>query len=277
MTLRKRSGQPFLLTAGFFETHRPYPRDRYQPADSATVDPPDYLPDTPEVRDDLADFYGSISTADDAVGRILDTLAETGLDANTWVVFFTDHGPALPRAKSTLYDAGTGIALLIRPPTGRRTAPAVYDELFQRRRPGSDVAGAAGPGCAGRNRGHVTRARPRRAGYAGRSGARADLQHEDLSRLVRSDSRNPHKGVQLHRELRAPASCWTCRGISSRVRRVWRLLPSSRRHVRSANSTTYGQIPPRPTTCSPTATRAWTPSLPNLLSACTIGASGRVT
>ncbi|WAJ45747.1 sulfatase [Mycobacterium sp. Aquia_216] len=122
--------QPFLLTAGFFETHRPYPRDRYEPADSAAVDLPDYLPDTPEVRGDLADFYGAITSADAAVGRMLDTLAETGLDASTWVVFFTDHGPAFPRAKSTLYDAGTGVALLIRPPTGRGLAPRVYDELF---------------------------------------------------------------------------------------------------------------------------------------------------
>jgi len=119
-----------LLTAGFFETHRPYPRDRYEPADSAEVDPPDYLPDTPEVRGDLADFYGAIATADAAVGRLLDTLTETGLDASTWVVFFTDHGPAFPRAKSTLYDAGTGIGLIIRPPTNRAVAPGVYDELF---------------------------------------------------------------------------------------------------------------------------------------------------
>jgi arylsulfatase A-like enzyme len=123
-------GQPFLLTAGFFETHRPYPRDRYEPADSATVDPPDYLPDSPEVRGDLADFYGAISTADAAVGRLLDTLAQTGLDANTWVVFFTDHGAAFPRAKSTLYDAGTGIGVIIRPPTNRAMPPLVYDELF---------------------------------------------------------------------------------------------------------------------------------------------------
>src|ERR1022692_1317161 len=28
------TSQPFLLTAGFFETHRPYPRDRYEPADA---------------------------------------------------------------------------------------------------------------------------------------------------------------------------------------------------------------------------------------------------
>ncbi|WP_232070445.1 sulfatase family protein [Mycobacterium noviomagense] len=129
--LRDHDGSsPFLLTAGFFETHRPYPHDRYQPADAAEVKLPDYLPDTPEVRQDLADFYGSIATADAAVGQLLDTLADTGLDANTWVVFFTDHGPAFPRAKSTLYDAGTGIAMIIRPPTRLAVAPRVYDELF---------------------------------------------------------------------------------------------------------------------------------------------------
>jgi arylsulfatase A-like enzyme len=82
------------------------------------------------VRQDLANFYGSIATADAAVGRILDTLTETGLDASTWVVFVTDHGAAFPRAKSTLYEAGTGIALIIRPPTGMAIAPTVYDDLF---------------------------------------------------------------------------------------------------------------------------------------------------
>ncbi len=124
------AGQPFLLTAGFFETHRPYPHDRYEPADSAAVDLPDYLPDTPEVRGDVADFYGAIATADAATGRLLDALAETGLDESTWVVFFTDHGPAFPRAKSTLYDAGTGIGMIIRPPTSLGSPPRVYDELF---------------------------------------------------------------------------------------------------------------------------------------------------
>ncbi len=122
--------QPFLLTAGFFETHRPYPPERYEPADSTDVNPPDYLPDTPEVRGDLASFYGAIATADAAVGGLLDTLAETGLDASTWLVFFTDHGAAFPRAKSTLYDAGTGIGMIIRPPTNRAVPPRVYDELF---------------------------------------------------------------------------------------------------------------------------------------------------
>jgi arylsulfatase A-like enzyme len=122
--------KPFLLTAGFFETHRPYPRDRYDPADAEDVVVPDYLPDTGDIRQDLAEFYGSISVADTAVGYLLDTLAETGLDRTTWVVFMTDHGPALPRAKSTLYDAGTGIALIVRPPRDAAITPRAYDDLF---------------------------------------------------------------------------------------------------------------------------------------------------
>jgi arylsulfatase A-like enzyme len=132
--LRAAGERKFLLTAGFFETHRPYPHDRYEPADPNGVRVPDFLPDTPAVRQDIADFLGAISVADAAVGRLLDVLDETGLADTTWVVFVTDHGPALPRAKSTLYDAGTGIALIARPPrrlNAHYGGPArVYDELF---------------------------------------------------------------------------------------------------------------------------------------------------
>jgi arylsulfatase A-like enzyme len=122
--------EPFLLTAGFFEAHRPYPRERYKPADLNDVKVPDCWPDTDEVRRDFAEFYGAIAAADAAVGQLLDVLAATGLDANTWVVFMTDHGPAFPRAMSTLYDAGTGIALIVRPPRGAGVTPRVYDELL---------------------------------------------------------------------------------------------------------------------------------------------------
>lgn len=130
--LRNRAAavEPFLLTAGFFETHRPYPRERYKPADHNVVKVPDCWPDTDEVRRDFAEFYGAIAAADAAVGQLLDVLAATGLDTNTWVVFMTDHGPAFPRAMSTLFDAGTGIALIMRPPRTAGVTPRVYDELF---------------------------------------------------------------------------------------------------------------------------------------------------
>jgi arylsulfatase A-like enzyme len=130
--LRDRAAdvEPFLLTAGFFEAHRPYPRERYTPADFNDVKVPVCWPDTDEVRRDFADFYGAVAAADAAVGQLLDVLAATGLDANTWVVFMTDHGPAFPRAMSTLYDAGTGIALIVRPPRAAGVTPRSYDELF---------------------------------------------------------------------------------------------------------------------------------------------------
>ncbi|MCE5290774.1 MAG: sulfatase [Nocardiaceae bacterium] len=128
--LRERDERPFLLTAGFFETHRPYPADRYTPTPVSGADVPSYLPDTPAVRADLAEFYGSIEVADAAFGELLETLSDTGLDETTWVVFLTDHGPAFPRAKSTLYSPGTGISLIIRPPRSRKLPPRTYDDLF---------------------------------------------------------------------------------------------------------------------------------------------------
>ncbi|GAA2052860.1 sulfatase family protein [Williamsia deligens] len=121
---------PFLLTAGFFETHRPYPADEYPPEDPSAVTVPPFLPDARPVREDIAGLQASITKADAAVGRLLDTLAELALDATTWVVFITDHGVAFPRAKSTLYEAGTGVACIIRPPTARGVTPHHYDDLF---------------------------------------------------------------------------------------------------------------------------------------------------
>ncbi|NMO03921.1 sulfatase [Gordonia sp. TBRC 11910] len=121
---------PFLLNAGFFEVHRPYPADRYPPVDPNSFDVPSYLPDTPQVRGDLASFHSSISIADAATGRLVEHLDASGLGEDTWVVFFTDHGEAFPGAKSTLYARGTGISFIVRPPQSVRAASRVYDGLF---------------------------------------------------------------------------------------------------------------------------------------------------
>lgn len=121
---------PFLLNTGFFEVHRPYSPDRYPVPDPNAFDVPDYLPDTAEVRGDLAAFHGSIEVADVATGRLLEALDASGFAEDTWVVFFTDHGEAFPGAKSTLYDRGTGISFIVRPPRARSIAPVRYEGLF---------------------------------------------------------------------------------------------------------------------------------------------------
>lgn len=122
--------RPFLLTVGFHEVHRPYPRDRYPPDDPATVDVPAFLPDNDWTRDDLAAFQSAIRSADAAVGRLLDAVDRTGLADDTWVIFTTDHGIAFPGAKSTLYDPGIGVALVMRLPAGWPRPHGAEGHLF---------------------------------------------------------------------------------------------------------------------------------------------------
>ena len=240
--------QPFLLTAGFFETHRPYPRDRYEPADADDVVVPDYLPDTHDIRQDLAEFYGSISVADAAVGRLLDTLDHTGLDRITWVVFMTDHGPALPRAKSTLYDAGTGIAMIVRPPRNAAHEPQVYDELFS----GVDLLptlldllGVDIPAeIDGMSHARDLRTAPRRqVRCAPRSTPRRRITIRSI-RFAPSGQRN----TATSRTTRH-GRCSICRGISPKARPAgpWRHCCST--SDQRANCTTSSRIRRSRTTC----------------------------
>ena len=122
-------GGPFLAVAGLSEVHRPFRNPRYEPQAPEAVDVPGFLPDVPAVRQDLADLGGLVHAVDEQVGLLLDTLADTGLERRTLVVLTTDHGIAFPRAKSTLYDAGIGTALLARLP-GTVRAGARVDALL---------------------------------------------------------------------------------------------------------------------------------------------------
>ena len=102
------------IEINFDETHRPYP----EPPINATVEVPAFLPDIPEARSELAALQLAIERMDAAAGRILDALDSAGRAANAVVVFTTDHGLAMPRAKCTLYDPGLEVALLMRWPQG---------------------------------------------------------------------------------------------------------------------------------------------------------------
>jgi arylsulfatase A-like enzyme len=98
-------------------THRPFPEQEADRADFRR--PPAPIPDTPDTRADAARFYRAVRAMDRCVGVVLAALAESGLDANTVVIYTTDHGIAFPTMKATLSDAGAGVALLVRLPAGR--------------------------------------------------------------------------------------------------------------------------------------------------------------
>lgn len=77
---------------------------------------PPHLPDTPEIRKDWATYHDVISAMDRKVGEWLQELDTAGLRENTIVIYCSDHGGILPRAKRYLYDTGTHIPLVINLP-----------------------------------------------------------------------------------------------------------------------------------------------------------------
>lgn len=105
--------EPFFLSVGFFETHRSF----FAPSsvrDRVYSLPPPFLPDTQEIRQDVAAYKASARALDHAVGAVLNKLNETGLDRNTLVICTTDHGLAFPTAKASLLDRGIGVMLILR-------------------------------------------------------------------------------------------------------------------------------------------------------------------
>jgi N-sulfoglucosamine sulfohydrolase len=116
-------GQPFFASVGFFEAHRPFDHPGPVPERRSSLrvykdDKPEevevlpYLPDTAEVRKDIAALNGRVKAADEGVGMVIRALEDRGLRENTVVIFTTDHGVAFPRAKGTLYDAGLEVAFI---------------------------------------------------------------------------------------------------------------------------------------------------------------------
>jgi arylsulfatase A-like enzyme len=111
----RRGGERLYLEINFEETHRPYPALAVRPQD---VTVPGYLPAGPEAVQEMAEVEATIATMDAAFGRLLDALERSGRAEGAFVVFTTDHGLAMPRAKCTLYDPGIEVAMLARWPGG---------------------------------------------------------------------------------------------------------------------------------------------------------------
>jgi arylsulfatase A-like enzyme len=134
------SESPFYLQVGFVEPHRVqssrnergtmgFVADGVDPDDERGVTVPAYLEDTPDSRAEIAELQGAVRYMDAHVGCVLDALRTQGLAGNTIVVFTTDHGLALPRAKCTLYDPGLEVAALFRVPNRAAWRQRVVDGL----------------------------------------------------------------------------------------------------------------------------------------------------
>ena len=83
---------------------------------------PPYIPDTPVTREDWKRNYELITAMDAWAGKLIDELKRAGKYEQTIIVFWSDHGVGLPRAKRWLYESGTHIPLIVRIPEKFRVA-----------------------------------------------------------------------------------------------------------------------------------------------------------
>jgi len=130
---KRRAGQPFFSVFNHIGTHesqiRTRPHEWRHSFEGVRV--PAYHPDTPEVRQDWAQYYDNIEVMDTWAGGILKQLQDDGLADDTIVFFYSDHGSGMPRSKRWPLNSGLRVPLILHVP-----------EKFRALRPPEYKAGA---------------------------------------------------------------------------------------------------------------------------------------
>jgi len=107
------AGQPFHFWFCSSDPHRGYRRQAHTPERLARIDLPSYWKDTPELRQDVADYAFEVERFDSETGQMMAILEERGLMQDTLIVMSSDHGMPFPRAKGDTYMAGNHVPLSI--------------------------------------------------------------------------------------------------------------------------------------------------------------------
>lgn len=93
---------------------------------------PPYLPDTPQVRVDIAGYYNLIERMDGELAARLAELEADRLTGDTIVFYYSDNGGVLPRSKRYAFDEGLRCALVVAAPEKwRHLLPASAGESVQ--------------------------------------------------------------------------------------------------------------------------------------------------
>jgi uncharacterized sulfatase len=126
---KRGEGQPFFAIFNSTKSHESQIRTRphKQITKPEDVRVPSYHPDTPEVRQDWAQYYDKVSEADADAGKRLQELAEAGLAEDTIVFYYGDHGSGMPRRKRWPSNSGLHVPMVVYfPEKWKHLAPKEY-------------------------------------------------------------------------------------------------------------------------------------------------------
>ena len=111
--------KPFFFWLGNTDTATkggklPYLADAKAKLDATKLTVPPELPDCPEVRDDLMNYYGGVMKLDDEAAQAIAVLEKSGELDNTVIIYTSDNGWQMPRGLANCYDSGSRVPLAIR-------------------------------------------------------------------------------------------------------------------------------------------------------------------
>lgn len=75
---------------------------------------PYFLPDIPETRAELVQYYESVNRVDQGVGRLISHLKDQGKWDNTIILYISDNGIAFQGAKTNIYEPGINLPLIVK-------------------------------------------------------------------------------------------------------------------------------------------------------------------
>lgn len=136
---KKSSNKPFLMLLSWGTPHAPYHtapvayRNRY---DADKMELRENVPDSlkQQVKKDLAGYYSHMTALDDMVGKIVQSLEESGQLENTIIVFTSDHGDLLGShgayKKQQPYEESIRVPMLFYVPEHLGIIPGPKDALI---------------------------------------------------------------------------------------------------------------------------------------------------
>ena len=123
--------KPFFFWFGSSEPHRAFEENSgvKHGIDLDKIEVPGFLPDIPEVKNDIADYLFEIKWVDQNLEKMIRMLKEKKLLNNTIIIVTSDNGMAFPSAKNNLYEYGIHMPLAISWPAGIKNGRRIIDDL----------------------------------------------------------------------------------------------------------------------------------------------------
>jgi N-sulfoglucosamine sulfohydrolase len=136
----KKENKPFFFSANSHDPHRPFatsaldsvswggnipPVSRIYKEEDIEV--PGFLPDIPDVRKEVTQYFNSVYRCDQSLGSVMRALKESGLYESTMIIFLSDHGAAFPFSKAQCYLNSSKTPMIIKMP-GTSNAGSIDNE-----------------------------------------------------------------------------------------------------------------------------------------------------